>query len=276
MPDDLSAPNFAGARTAASPGLTIVQSTMLAQLGGVDHAFFGRQGGMSEGIYASLNAGPGSDDDPAAVLANRKRISARLAVTPDRLLSAHQVHSAEAAVVDGPFDGPRPQVDGLVTRCPSLAVTVLTADCAPILFADPTARVVAAAHAGWKGALTGVLEATLARMVRLGASKTRLIAAVGPCIAQESYEVGPEFRDRFLAADPDNARFFTDGAGDRAHFDLKRYCASRLRAAGVGAVDVLPHDTCALAGDYFSNRRRTLAGEPDYGRNLSAIRLLPV
>jgi polyphenol oxidase len=255
-------------------GLVPVRSTMLAQLKGIEHAFFGREGGVSTGIYDSLNAGTGSDDAPEAVSQNRQRIAQHLNVTSDRLLSPYQVHGADALVVDGPFANERPQVDGLVTRCPSLAVSVLSADCAPVLFADPTARVVAAAHAGWKGALGGVLNATLNKMVKLGASKARIVAAIGPCIGAASYEVGPEFEAVFLAADPDNARFFVPGLNDRPHFDLKRYCAARLRAAGVGVVDVLHHDTYALESGFYSNRRRVQRGEPDYGRQLSAIKLL--
>jgi polyphenol oxidase len=254
--------------------LFAVRSEMLSLLAGVEHAFFGRRGGVSSGIYTSLNAGPGSGDDPAHVLENRRRIAAAMGVKPERLLSAWQVHSADALVVDGPFDGERPKVDGLVTRCPGLGLTVLTADCAPILLADPTTRVVAAVHAGWKGALSGVIETALERMVSLGASKARIVAAIGPCIAQASYEVGPEFAATFSAGDPTSARFFIAGEGDRLLFDLKRFCAARLRGAGVGAVDLLPHDTCALADDFFSNRRRTKAGEPDYGRNLAAIRVV--
>jgi YfiH family protein len=259
--------------TARVPASAIVRSAMLDQLTGVAHAFFGRGGGVSTGLYASLNAGPGSDDDPAAVAENRARIAASMGVKPDRLLSAHQIHSADAMVVDAPFAGERPRVDGLVTRAPTLALSVLSADCAPILLADPIARVVGAAHAGWKGAVGGVIEATIRRMTGLGAAPGRIVAAIGPCIAQASYEVGPEFHAAILSSDPDADRLFAPGAGDRLLFDLKGFCARRLRAAGVSAVDVLPHDTCALADDFFSNRRRNHAGEPDYGRNLSAIRL---
>jgi polyphenol oxidase len=244
-------------------------------LGGVEHGFFGRRGGVSTGIYASLNAGPGSGDDPAAVALNRQRIAAAMGLKPDRLLSAWQVHSADALVVSGPFEGERPQVDGLVTRAPGLGLSVLTADCAPILLADPIARVAGAVHAGWKGALGGVIEAALARMVGLGAAPTRIVAAIGPCIGQDSYEVGPEFMAAFTAAEPGSARFFKPGQGDRLLFDLKGHCAGRLRAAGVGAIDVLPHDTCASPEDFFSNRRRVKAGEPDYGRNLAIIKLAP-
>lgn len=249
------------------------RSAMLTQLSGVVHGFYGRTGGVSSGLYESLNAGPGSGDDSANVAENRRRIAEDMGVTADRLMSAHQVHGAEALMVDKPFVGERPQADGLVTRCPSVATTILTADCAPILFADPSARIVAAAHAGWKGALGGVLEATLEKMCKLGAAKSRIVAAIGPCIGLASYEVGPEFVTTFVNADNANARFFIPGNDDRSLFDLKRFCAGRLRSAGVGAIDILPHDTCALAEDFFSNRRRTLAGEPDYGRNLSAIRI---
>jgi len=253
--------------------LVPVRSAMLSQLAGFEHGFYGRVGGVSSGLYESLNSGPGSQDDPAAVAENRRRIAGHLGVSPDRLLSAYQVHGADALMVDGPFAGERPKVDALVTRCPSVAPSVLTADCAPILFADPAARIVAAAHAGWKGALGGVLEATLAKMVKLGGSSSRIVAAIGPCIAQASYEVGPEFVAAFTHADTGNSRFFIPGDGDRSLFDLKRYCAARLRAAGLGAVDILPHDTCAEESHFFSNRRRNLAGEADYGRNLSAIRI---
>ena len=254
--------------------LAPVRSAMLSQLAGFEHGFYGRVGGVSSGIYESLNSGPGSNDDPANVAENRRRIASHIGVSPDRLLSAYQVHGADALMVDGPFQGERPQVDALVTRCPSVAPSVLTADCAPVLFADPAARIVAAAHAGWKGAIGGILEATIAKIVKLGGSPARIVAAVGPCIAQASYEVGPEFVANFTHADPANERFFIPGNDDRSLFDLKRYCAARLRAAGLGAVDVLPQDTCAEESHFFSNRRRNLAGEADYGRNLSAIRIV--
>jgi hypothetical protein len=254
-------------------GLTMIRSDLLSNLAGIDHAFFGRTGGVSEGIYESLNAGPGSNDRPEAVAENRRRIAEAMGVGSERLLTAFQVHSATAEIVSGPFERQRPQCDGLVTRCPKLAVSALSADCAPVLLADATARVVAAAHAGWQGALGGILEATLAEMKRLGAAPARIVAAVGPCIGQASYETGPEFKARFTAADSANERFFILGEGDRELFDLKRYCAARLRAAGVSAVDVLAHDTFADEAHFFSNRRRTKRGEPDYGRNLSAIRL---
>jgi polyphenol oxidase len=254
-------------------GLTPIRSAMLSALTGIAHGFYGRSGGVSSGIYESLNAGTGSHDDLANVTENRRRIAVDLGVTPDRLMTAYQIHSAEAIMVDKPFSGERPKVDALVTRCPSLATSILTADCAPVLFVDPTARIVAAAHAGWKGAVSGILEVTLEKMCKLGAAKSRIVAAIGPCIAQASYEVGPEFVAHFVGLNNANERFFVPGNGDRSQFDLKRFCAARLRAAGLGAIDVLPHDTCSLDADFFSNRRRNLAGEPDYGRNLSAIRI---
>lgn len=259
----------------ASPASALVpiRSAMLSQLSGITHGFYGRAGGVSTGIYESLNAGPGSSDEATNVAENRRRIASDMGVTPDRLMSAHQIHSADAIMVDKPFNGERPKVDALVTRCPSLATTILTADCAPILFADPSARIVAAAHAGWKGAMGGIVEATIEKMFKLGATKSRIVAAIGPCIAQASYEVGPEFVATFIEAEGANERFFIPGKDDRSLFDLKRFCAARLRTAGVGAIDILPHDTCALADDFFSNRRRNIAGEPDYGRNLSAIRI---
>lgn len=241
---------------------------------GVAHAFFGREGGASDGIYSSLNAGPGSKDNPDRVAENRSRIAATLDLTPDRLLSVYQVHSAKAVVVSEPFAGryeDRPQADAMATNISGLALSILTADCGPILLADPEAKVIGAAHAGWKGALGGVLESALDAMVSLGAQKSRILAAVGPCIAQASYEVGPEFLLQFTAADRENERFFKGGQGDRLHFDLKGYCAARLQSAGVGRIDILPQDTCAMENAYFSNRRAVKRQEGDYGRNLSAI-----
>lgn len=257
----------------ASPPL--LTAPRLARLSGVRHAFFGREGGVSQGIHASLNAGPGSRDAAEAVAENRARIAAAMGVAPERLLSAHQVHSALAIRVDGPWRGPRPQVDALVTTTPGLVLSALAADCAPVLFADADAGVIAAAHAGWKGALAGVLEATVAEMVAAGADVTRVVAAIGPCIGPASYEVGPEFEQRFADEDgAETARFFRSGKGDRRHFDLPGYCAARLARAGVLQIDALDADTCAAEAHYFSNRRAFLRGEADYGRNLSAIALV--
>jgi len=253
--------------------LPCIQSRVLSAAGAA-HGFFGRVGGVSRGIYASLNAGPGSNDDPADVAENRRRIAAALAVAPENLLSVYQEHSAKAEIVSGPFAGDyadRPQADAMATKIPGLALSILTADCGPILLTDPRAGVIGAAHAGWKGALGGVIEAALEAMKSLGADPANVSAAIGPCIAQASYEVGPEFFGAFTAPDAENERFFKGGQGDRLHFDLKGYCASRLALAGVRTVDILPQDTCAEEVDYFSNRRAVKRQEGDYGRNLSAI-----
>ncbi len=250
-----------------------IQSRAL-NLPGIAHGFFGREGGVSKGIYASLNAGPGSKDDPDDVAENRRRIARALEIAPEHLLSVYQVHSARAEIVSEPFRGAyadRPQADAMATKVPGLALSILTADCGPILLSDPKAGVIGAAHAGWKGALGGVLEAALEAMASLGANPADVSAAIGPCIAQASYEVGPEFFAAFTAPDSDNERFFKAGQGDRLHFDLKGYCAARLSAAGVRTVDILPQDTCAEAAAYFSNRRAVKRQEGDYGRNLSAI-----
>jgi YfiH family protein len=252
--------------------LPVFTAPRLSALPGVAHGFFGRRGGVSGGLYASLNCGLGSKDDPAAVAQNRARIAAALAVAPDHLLTAYQVHSARAARVSGPWGAsPRPEVDGLATTTPNVAVAALAADCAPILLADAEARVVCAVHAGWKGALAGVLDAAITDMIAAGAHAPRIVAAIGPCIGQTSYEVGPEFQAQFVAASGAFAAFFAPGAGDRLLFDLKGFCAARLAGAGVTAVDILPHDTCADPENFFSNRRAHKAGEPDFGRNLSAI-----
>lgn len=240
-----------------------------ATLGSMRHAFFGRQGGVSGGIYASLNAGTGSDDDAEAVKENRRRIAAALSVEPSHLIGVHQVHSSTAVFIGAPWSGERPHADALVTTTPGLALSILTADCAPVLLADAQAGVIGAAHAGWKGAVGGVLEATVALMRQHGARA--IAAAIGPCIHQASYEVGPEFEVRFLASDPGNARFFAPGKGDRRHFDLPAFCAHRLQTAGVERVDILPLDTCALAERFHSNRRAVLQKLGDYGRNCSAI-----
>lgn len=239
-------------------------------LAGVRHGFFGREGGVSAGIYANLNAGTGSGDDPEAVVENRRRIAAAFGVAGAHLIGVHQVHSAEAVLVREPWTGARPHADALVTSTPGLALSVLTADCAPVLFADLEAGVIGAAHAGWKGALSGVLEACVALMRTHGASK--ISAAIGPCIHQTSYEVGPEFRARFVEADAACASFFVPGAGDKSHFDLPGFCAARLEAVGV-ASDILLLDTYALPGRLHSHRRSVHEKLGDYGRNCSAIAL---
>lgn len=237
-------------------------------LNGVRHGFFGRVGGVSTGVYASLNAGVGSNDDASAVAENRRRIAAGFGA--ERLVGVHQVHSPHAVFVDAPWRGERPQADALVTTTPGLALSVLTADCAPVLLADAEAGVVGAAHAGWKGALGGVLEATVALMRDHGAKA--IAAAIGPCIHQQSYEVGPEFHARFVEADAAYARFFAPGAGHKRQFDLPGFCAQRLAALGVEA-EIIAADTYALPHALFSHRRSVHAGESDYGRNCSAIAL---
>ncbi len=240
---------------------------------GVRHAFFTREGGVSRGLFATLNCGLRSGDDPAHVAENRARAAAALGLAADRLVTLRQVHSACAFAVSAPWNGAAiPEADGLATATPGLALGILTADCAPVLFADPVARVVGAAHAGWKGALDGIVEATLAAMEGLGAERRRTVAAIGPCIGRDSYEVGPEFRDRFVAADPVNAGFFRalDGTG-KHYFDLTAYVAGRLRAAGVSRIAAVDHDTCREEDRFFSYRRSVLRRQPAFGNGLSAI-----
>jgi polyphenol oxidase len=243
----------------------------LAQLAGVKHGFFGREGGVSQGIYGSLNAGPGSRDDPEHVAENRARIAQALGVEPSHLLSLHQIHSATAVRVEKPWSGERPQADALVTTTPGLALTALSADCTPVLFADDQAGVIGAAHAGWKGAVSGVLEACVTEMTRAGAVPSRIVTAIGPCIRQGSYEVGPEFLEAFRKADVDSLPFFRAGEGDRLKFDLPGYCRLRLARAGVTIVDMLPLDTYSEEHALFSHRRSVHQKEGDYGRNCAAI-----
>ncbi|MBL8773174.1 MAG: peptidoglycan editing factor PgeF [Phenylobacterium sp.] len=250
-----------------------VLTSPLLDLPGVRHAFFTRQGGVSQGVYASLNVGAGSKDDPAAVAENRLRAARRMG---GDLVTAYQVHSARAERAEGPWPGKPPEADAVVTRTPGVVCGALAADCAPILMADPQARVVAAVHAGWQGALAGVAEAAIDRMVELGAAPGRIQAAIGPCIGPRSYEVGLEYVARFTEADPAYARFFTPGAtADKRNFDLPAFVLARLRAAGVGACGWIGRDTCAEPDHFFSNRRAFRQGEPDYGRLLSAIVLTP-
>jgi len=242
-----------------------------AALAGVRHAFFGRQGGVSRGVYASLNAGTGSNDDPEAVRENRRRIAGAFAAAPMNLVGVHQVHSANAVFIEAPWTGERPHADAIVTAKPGLVLSVLSADCAPVLFADARQGIIAAAHAGWKGAISGVLEATVALMRAHGARD--IAAAIGPCIHKASYEVGPEFEARFVDNDDANARFFAPGKNDRRHFDLPGFCASRLQALALKQVDIAPLDTFALADRFHSNRRALHEKAGDYGRNCAAIAL---
>lgn len=241
----------------------------------VRHGFFTREGGVSEGLYASLNCGLGSGDDPERVRENRRRAMRRLGLAAEALVTAQQVHSARVAVVEAPWPAAaRPQVDGMVTRVRGMALGILTADCAPVLLADPRAGVIGAAHAGWRGAKSGIVEATVAAMVRLGARLGGIGAAVGPCIRHDSYEVGPEFHAVFVADEPASAALFRPSDRERHfRFDLAGYVAGKLAAAGVETLAVLPHDTFAEPDRFFSYRRATLAGGDDYGRLLSAIAL---
>lgn len=242
-----------------------------SELLNVRHGFFGRQGGVSEGVWSSLNVGLRSGDRPERIAANRARVAAEMGVAPDRLITARQVHGAEAMAVTRPWDNTaEPEADALVTDRPGLLLGVLTADCGPVMLADREAGVIGAAHAGWKGALGGVLEGVVAAMTGLGARPERIAAVVGPCIAQSSYEVGPEFMARFTDVDTVNAQYFTPNGG-RALFDLKAYIAQRLRGTGVERVDVLRDDTCADADRFFSYRRATLRREESFGLQLSAI-----
>jgi YfiH family protein len=243
-----------------------LRSEALAELQ-IRHGFFGRRGGVSTGIYATLNAGPGSFDDPDAVAENRRRIATALGVAPDNMTSLHQVHSARAVRVDAQCGAERPQADALVTTARGLALSILTADCAPVLLADAEFGVIGAAHAGWRGALSGVLEAAVAAMRTAGAR--RIVAAVGPCIGQRSYEIGPEFEERFRRQDPKSAAFF--GGGARRTFDLLGYCVARLARLDIERIDALVYDTYSDAEAWFSHRRAFHAREADYGRNCAAI-----
>jgi hypothetical protein len=241
-------------------------------LGSVRHGFFTRRGGASSGIFEGLNCGPGSSDLSDAVAINRTRAATAMGLAPDRMVTLRQIHSAVVLTLDTPPEG-RPEADAMVTRVPGLGLGILTADCQPVLFADREAGVIGAAHAGWRGALGGVLEATLDAMEALGARREAIRAAVGPTISQRAYEVGPEFLDSFLAEDPDYARFFAGGTGDRMMFDLPSFGLHRLREAGIGEAEWIGHCTYSDPARFYSFRRATHAGEADYGRLLSVIRL---
>jgi len=250
-----------------------IEAPALSQLAGVRHAFFTREGGVSTGIYKSLNGGLGSSDDPQHIVENRRRMAERIGVSSEALLSLYQIHSAEVVVAERPWTGERPRADAMVTRVPGLALGISTADCGPLLFADGEAGVVGAAHAGWKGALSGILEATLASMEGLGARRERTRIVLGPTIGPQAYEVGPEFVARFRNADPENDRFFQSGHEGHAFFDLPAYIAMRARTAGVGAFVDLALCTYSDEQRFFSYRRATHRGEPDYGRLIAAIAL---
>ena len=249
--------------------LAILTADALAPL---RHGFFTRKGGASSGIFQGLNCGPGSSDLSGAVSINRERVAAALDLSAQALVTVRQVHSADVLTVDAPLTD-RPAADAMVTDRPGLALGILTADCQPVLFADHDAGVIGAAHAGWRGALEGVLEATVEAMERLGASRGSIMAVIGPTISQRAYEVGPEFLDNFLDEDRENARFFANGAGGRYQFDLPAYGLARLRQAGVGRAEWTRHCTYSDEALFYSYRRATHRGEADYGRLISAIRL---
>jgi hypothetical protein len=250
----------------------ILQSARLAALPGVRHGFFTRRGGVSRGVYESLNVGLGSGDAAADVEENRRRATAAFGLPATALATCFQVHSATVKIATGPWEAGRPEGDGVVTATSGVLCGALAADCAPVLIADAEARVVAAVHAGWRGALAGVLEAAVETMIGLGAAPNRMTAAVGPCIARDSYEVGVDFMAAFEARDPAYRRFFSVGVTpDKRQFDLPRFVLHRLAVAGVGSSEWVGRDTCAEEDDFFSNRRAFKRGESDYGRLLSVI-----
>ncbi len=236
------------------------------------HGFFTRRGGASSGVFAGLNCGAGSSDQSEIVSINRARVAEAMQVAPDKMLGVHQVHSADVITATGPL-AERPRADALVTATPGLALSVLTADCQPVLFGDANAGVIGAAHAGWRGALDGVLEATIDAMEALGANREDICAVIGPSISQSAYEVGPEFLETFMIEDPQNSRFFANGLNGHYQFDLPAYGLHRLRSAGVGQAEWTRHCTYGDPDRFYSYRRTTHAGEADYGRLISVIRL---
>jgi YfiH family protein len=251
-----------------------VASPLLSAIPGLRHAFFTRAGGVSDGVYESLNGGIGSNDDPEKVAENRRRMAAAMGVTPLHFLSVHQTHSPDVVVASGPWEGAaRPRADAIVTRTEGLAIGASAADCGPVLLADPNARVIGAAHAGWKGALTGILESTIDAMEKLGAERNGIVAAIGPLIRQQSYEVGNEFVERFIEADAGNALFFLPASREHhAMFDLAGFIRLRLENAGVLVIDDTGLDTYADER-FYSYRRSVHRGEPDYGRHVHSIAL---
>jgi hypothetical protein len=253
--------------------MTMLTLGPLNAIDGIRHGFFTREGGVSAGVYASLNCGFGSSDAPDAVATNRARAMAALGLAAEALTTVYQIHSPSVIEVEQPWArGAAPRADAMVTRRPGLALGILTADCAPVLFADRGARVIGAAHAGWRGALTGVLEATVTAMAKHGARPATLVAAIGPCIAQRSYEVGPEFPASFIATEPADAALFQPSArAGHFMFDLRAFVARRLGRLGIRDVHQMANDTCREADRFFSYRRACLQGEKDYGRGLSAI-----
>jgi len=255
-----------------TPDRAMFCASTLESCDGIRHGFFTRQGGVSKGVYGSLNCGLGSRDDAENVRQNRSLVAETLGVPPEHLLTLYQIHSATAVIVDKPWNGTASEADALVTRTPGLAIGALTADCAPVLFCDPEARVIAAAHAGWRGALRGIVEATVASMERLGAKPERMVAVIGPTISQRAYEVGTDYVERFMAEEQASSPFFmTDDGSGEPHFDLAGYVAERLARAGVGTVSDLGLCTYCDETRLFSYRRSQHHGEDDYGRQISAI-----
>ena len=249
-----------------------IEALKADNLSDVQHGFFTRKGGVSSGIYEGLNCGVGSNDDAQAVSSNRARVAETTGVPPLALVSVHQYHSADVAVIDAPTTE-RPKADAMVTNQKGIALGILTADCQPVLFADPVAGVIGAAHAGWKGALGGVLSNTVAAMEQLGAKRDNISAAIGPCISQAAYEVGPEFFEDFIAQEHSFSRFFANGQEDRMQFDLPSFGLHMLREAGVGSAEWIRHCTYQDAARFYSYRRTTHYKEADYGRLISCIRL---
>jgi len=240
---------------------------------GIAHGFFGREGGVSEGQYASLNVGQGSQDQSENITENRSRVATALGTTEDKLLSLSQIHSTEVLIVDAPFNGTLPKADGLVTKTPNLAISALAADCGPVLFCDPEARIIGTCHAGWRGALAGITTDTIRAMESLGAQRENICAVLGPCISQDSYEVGHDYRDSFVAENEAHDRFFRLGPNQKPHFDLKRFILAKIRKDGVMQIDALPDCTYAQPEAYFSYRYNTHKGIGEYGRNISGIML---
>ena len=260
------------------PGDHYLQDATLASLSpAIGHGFFTRKGGVSTGLYGSLNCGAGSDDIAEKVVENKRRVAEAMSVLPQNLLTLYQIHSDTVLTVDAPFAGERPQADGMVTKVPGLALGILTADCGPVLLADAEAGIIGACHAGWKGAFADIAIRTVEAMEKLGASRARMSVAIGPSIQQKSYEVDGGFRTRFLEKDERFEVFFHESSRREAHFqfDLPGFIAARLIEAEVGAVNLLANDTCFEENAFFSFRRKTLRGEADYGRQVSVISLLP-
>ncbi len=252
--------------------LEILTADTLAPL---RHGFFTRRGGASSGIFEGLNCGPGSSDQSESVRLNRARVAEAMQLNPEALVTVHQTHSARVVSLTAPLppDEPRPEADAIVTATPGLGLAILTADCKPVLFADPQGQVIGVAHAGWRGALGGILENTVKAMEDIGAEKSRIRAVIGPCISQRAYEVGEDFLDTFLEDDPDHTRFFANGVDGKYHFDLVGFGLARLRAAGIGDVEWIGHCTYADPKRFYSYRRSVHEGQADYGRLISVIRM---